>query len=223
MRLLKRNHIVTNLTKRVAIVACGLLLISRGALAQAPAAPSDVRLRIVRDNAIDVLWQDNSNNESAFDVFRRSGGGGSTLLGAVDANITLYPDRNSNIRPNVEFCYRVSARNASGSNSSPETCVTVPPRPNPPTNLQVSRIGQASPIVLSWADNSGNETDFLVYRDTGGAAFVLYDTVDANVTIFSDFVLRTQGTYCYFVSAINASGESAGTDSECIDVVGDPP
>ena len=223
MRLLTRNHIVTSLMSRVAIVACGLLIVSRSALAQAPAAPSDVRLRIVRDNAIDVLWQDNSNNESAFDVFRRSGTGGSTLLGAVGPDITLYPDRNSGIRPNVEFCYRVSARNASGSNSSPETCLTVPPRPNPPTSLQLSRIGPTSPIVLSWADNSGNETDFLIYRDTGSGAFVLYDTVDASVTIFSDFVLRTQGTYCYFVSAINASGESPGTDTECIDVVGDLP
>lgn len=213
-----RHHSARSLIRAIALVMAGFL-IAESAAAQVPAAPSNVRLSIVRDNAIDVFWQDNSGNEAAFDVFRKVGGGGYSLLGAVDANITFFQDRNSGIRPNLEFCYRVAARNASGSSpQSNEACVTVPPRPNAPSDLQVSRDGPSTAVSLNWVDNSSNETDFLIYRDTDGLAFVLYDTVDANVTSYSDTVLRTQGTYCYFVSAINNAGESPGTDPDCVDV-----
>jgi len=155
------------------VVACFPFL-GGTASAQIPNSPSNVRLTIVRDNAIDVFWDDNSNNEAAFDIFRKSGGGSYSLLSAVDANITSFQDRNSGIRPNVQFCYRVAARNGFGSSpQSDEACITIPPRPNAPTNLEVTRESSTSPLVLSWTDNSDNETDFLIYRDTDGTAFVL--------------------------------------------------
>lgn len=219
MRILPRHHNASrDFAPALALAAC-VLLFAGPAAAQIPNPPSDVQLNIVRDNAIDVFWTDNSNNEAAFDIFRKAGGGSYSLLSAVDANITSFQDRNSGIRPNVAFCYRVAARNGFGSSAqSDEACVTVPPRPNPPTNLQVSREDATSAVDLSWSDNSNNETDFLVYRDTDGTAFVLYDTVAANVTSYADMVVRTQGEYCYFVSAINEAGESPGTDPACIEV-----
>jgi hypothetical protein len=215
----RHQHIELRPVLRALAFATGFLVFGGTAAAQIPTPPGNVRLTIVRDNAIDIFWDDNSNNEAAFDVFRKAGSGSYSLLGAVDANRTFFQDRNSGIRPNVEFCYRVAARNGFGSSAlSTEACVTIPPRPNPPSNLQLSRENTSSPLVLTWTDNSSNETDFLVYRDTDGSAYVLYDTVAANVTTYSDLVVRTEGDYCYFVSAINEAGESPGTDPTCLNV-----
>jgi hypothetical protein len=193
--------------------------------AQVPDAPSDTDVIVIRENSIDVIWVDNSNNELAFDVFRSDAGGPSRLLGAVDANLTLFQDRASGIVPNVEYCYFVQARNAAGSSdASNRACVIVPPIPTAPTDLVASRLNNNSPVVLNWSLNSSNENGFLVYRDVKDTGnFVLEDTVDAGTTSFTDLMIRTSGRFCYFVTAFNTSGESDRTNISCVDVVvGDP-
>ncbi|MBX0292177.1 T9SS type A sorting domain-containing protein [Hymenobacter sp. HSC-4F20] len=70
-------------------------------------------------------------------------------------------------------------------------------------------------IDLAWLDNSGNETSFEIERaQLNTSTFSRIATVGANVTAYTDQV-RTNGTFCYRVRAINATGASAYSNEGC--------
>jgi fibronectin type 3 domain-containing protein len=80
--------------------------------------------------------------------------------------------------------------------------------PAAPSNLQVSGASSGS-TVLTWVDNSNNETSFSIRRATAASGpFNQVGTVGANVTAFTDTGLTPQTTYYYQIAAINANGSS---------------
>jgi uncharacterized repeat protein (TIGR01451 family) len=62
-------------------------------------------------------------------------------------------------------------------------------------------------ILLTWTDNSSNETGFIIER-FDGIKWETAGTVGANVTSFTDTGLRYTWEYSYRVIAYNASGSS---------------
>lgn len=81
-------------------------------------------------------------------------------------------------------------------------------KPTPPVLLSASspKCGQ---VVLSWSNTVG-EDGYNIYRNSSGAAPVLTDKIaikGADATTYTD--LSGAGIYYYWVSAYNASGESA--------------
>ncbi|RPD46945.1 T9SS C-terminal target domain-containing protein [Hymenobacter sediminis] len=90
--------------------------------------------------------------------------------------------------------------------------------PAPPSNLSVQAPVVADNIAtvnLSWSDDSGNETGFEIERaQLNTTSFSRIATVGANVTEYTDQV-RTNGTFCYRVRAINANGTSAYSNEGC--------
>ncbi len=90
-----------------------------------------------------------------------------------------------------------------------------PPPPPPvmvaaPTNL-VATAASSTPVNLSWADNSNNETRFVLSRCTGTSCsnFVDVGTVNANVTTYADTSTQASTSYRYRVVAY--SGTTAST------------
>ena len=71
----------------------------------------------------------------------------------------------------------------------------------------------AAQNVLTWTDNSNNETNFNIERKAdycpGGVPFVEIAIVGANVTTYTDTAVTEGATYCYRVAASNAVGKSA--------------
>ena len=67
-------------------------------------------------------------------------------------------------------------------------------------------------IVLTWVDNSNDETGFHIYRGINGDTPTLLEDVAADAITFTD-VGVTAGTYKYAVSAFNANGESVRVES----------
>ena len=57
-------------------------------------------------------------------------------------------------------------------------------------------------------DQSTNETDFSIWRKTGGGSYSQITTVGANVTTYTDTGLSDGTTYTYRVVAQNAAGNS---------------
>lgn len=81
----------------------------------APAAPSALTGSSTT-NQISLSWQDNSNNETAFIIERRSGSAAFAQIASLAANTTTY--NNLQVDANTLYDYRVSASNANGTSAS---------------------------------------------------------------------------------------------------------
>jgi len=81
-------------------------------------APSNTNASAASDTRIDVSWQDNSTNETGFDVWRSSTGptGTFTKVGGTGANQTKYSD--VGLTYATQYCHKVRAfRNYDGKTS----------------------------------------------------------------------------------------------------------
>jgi len=88
--------------------------------------------------------------------------------------------------------------------------------PDPPSNLVAQFIPSPLSVQLNWTDNSSNEDGFIIERETlGPEAFVVLDTVSANSTQYLDTTV-TYLTYIYRLTAFNAFGQSAYSDTSQI-------
>jgi hypothetical protein len=69
-----------------------------------PKAPSDLNFSNVTKNSVTLKWQDNSDDESGFKIFRDG-----RVVAIVEANTTQYTD--SNLQPNRKYIYKIKATN----------------------------------------------------------------------------------------------------------------
>lgn len=87
----------------------------------------------------------------------------------------------------------------------------LPPSPAAPTNL-LATVTSPNAIALTWNDNSSDEANFELYRSAGDASnFILYKTLPANTTSFTDAELFANYTFYYKVSAVNVGGSNTST------------
>ena len=78
--------------------------------------------------------------------------------------------------------------------------------PAAPSALTATDTGTA--VNLRWADNSSNETGFVIQRATGTSAFTTLATVTGGVTTYSDPTALASALYTYRVAAISTAGNS---------------
>jgi M6 family metalloprotease-like protein len=83
--------------------------------------------------------------------------------------------------------------------------------PNAPSNLTVTPGGNGQ-LILNWADNSGNETGFRIYRRTLNTNYQLIGQPGANVTSFTNNGLTENTTYFYKVQAVSGAATSVLSD-----------
>ena len=91
-----------------------------------PAAPTNLRVTATTRTSISLAWNDNSNNETTFEIQYRLGGAAWQTAATVPANTTTYI--NTGWPPNYTIQYRVRAVNASGNSawSNTVTGLTLP-------------------------------------------------------------------------------------------------
>ncbi|OVE76320.1 hypothetical protein BVX97_01425 [bacterium E08(2017)] len=103
----------------------------------------------------------------------------------------------------------------SSSNAVPTLSVSgaapSPSAPAAPSSLICTAVSSTG-IDLTWSDNSGDETGFVVQRSTtSGSGFTTVTTTVADVTSYSDASLPVATPYYYQVTATNGNGESVPT------------
>lgn len=91
---------------------------------------------------------------------------------------------------------------------------TVLSAPAAPTNL-IATAASRTRIDLHWQDNSDNEDGFRIERKAAAGSYTEIDTVEANVTSYSDPGLEEGTLYCYRVRAYNGQGNSDYSNESC--------
>ena len=131
-----------------------------------PVAPSGLSATTVSSTDIDLLWFDNSNDESDFEVERSPGGAGSFVnIGSVGANITTYSD--SGLSPETTYDYRVRATNGAGDSDYSNTGTATTDPATPGTSLAL-----ASLVVTTDGVGQGfkvGRADIIVEDENGNA------------------------------------------------------
>lgn len=190
-------------------------------------APSNAAAVPVSTTAISLIWQDNSSNETGFQVDRSSTGatGSYGLLTLTGAGVTAY--RDEGLAPSTSYCYRVRTLRRKGTTTqfsswSAAACATTLAQPQPPPPLApapasgVTAVPSgSSQLTVSWIDNSSNESEFRFYRSfDGGVAWTFHGAAGSNSTSAGVAAVADQ-EMCVRVVASNAGGESAPSNTAC--------
>jgi hypothetical protein len=92
-----------------------------------PAAPSVLTATAISRGRIDLAWQDNSGNETGFQIERSRSGGAFSLIATAGAGATTWSDT-SGLTPNKTYSYRVRAVNAAGNSGYSNTASATTPK-----------------------------------------------------------------------------------------------
>ena len=162
---------------------------------------------------IDLTWNDNSQNEASFKIYKDG-----ALIHTTAANAESYTA--TGLTPGHSYTFAVKAYSAvagysAGSGTSigtndPATIPTNPP-PNKPTDLTATPLTTTT-ARLNWTDNSNNEIDFHIEvsptSDPGDFVDATPSSVGANVTTCTVTGLESAHQYWFRVRAHNAVGYS---------------
>jgi hypothetical protein len=88
-------------------------------------SPSELRVTASSRKSITLQWQDRSDNETNFDIYRAVAGGAYQNIGTVSANITTYVDNDASLVANKTYYYTVRARKGTAPTNSAYSNVAV--------------------------------------------------------------------------------------------------
>jgi subtilisin family serine protease len=165
-----------------------------------PAAPSNLTAAAAGSSRVDLLWQDNADNESCFEVERSHDGATWQRLASLPADTTGFGDLD--VEGGTTYYYRVRAANAAGASSSSNTAQATTEQGIVLTasGRKVRAIAYAD---LSWSGAGSSQVE--VYRN--GAHIATVDNTGAH----TDDLGKVSGTYTYQVS--EPGGVSSNTAS----------
>ncbi|MDH7604141.1 MAG: fibronectin type III domain-containing protein [Melioribacter sp.] len=179
-----------------------------------PAAPSNLIIKKTSDYSVTLLWNDNSNNEKGFEIWRKDGGGGTyRKIKNLPANTISTID--DGISPFVDYFYKVRAYNDSGpSDFSNE--VGTSSLPGGQWNLQAEAIG-ASLIILKWNDFAVNELGFKIERTNPYTNnWEVIDITAPNQTEYEDSNVQPSTAYKYRVAYFTSNSISGYSNEASI-------
>jgi hypothetical protein len=166
--------------------------------APVPAAPNGL-VALVQGTTVIVSWQDNSNNETRFELYVRPAPSSAfTFVTSAGANATNL-STNTN-QPDARLEYAVRACNDAGcsADSNIVLAITVPAMPS---DITVAYDTASQGYVVLWTDNSSVE-DYFHIEVTDGCSQPEIADVAQDETRYVPRVFP----YIVYVSACNAAG-----------------
>jgi hypothetical protein len=187
-----------------------------------PATPTDLKAVIDGDSAI-LTWNDNSSNETYFEVLRSTDGGswgGEADVGSNDVTSpatytvkytykglsagTVNTFKVRAVRDKFAGYYSAYSNEAVAvvSSSTPTSGA-----PKAPTNLEAKAYQTA--ISLTWKDNATNEDCFYLSRqENNNGTWRTFDALNPGTFSYNDWDVKPGTTYSYKVEAANHAGRS---------------
>ena len=182
-------------------------------------APEDLEANVTSENEILLTWQDKSDNEAGFWLYRASTGDWE-MIANLDADSDTYTDKK--LQPNTTYYYAVYAYKDdnvfSQSNmveiKTSEATAAKAISINAPESLN-AKAQSPSEILITWQDKSDNEEGFLLYRATTGE-WEEAAKLNANATTYTDKNVKPNTTYYYIAYAY--MGEAFSKESNIVEV-----
>ncbi len=167
-------------------------------------------------NSIQLNWNDNSTNETGFEISRSSSLTGTYQVVTVAAANSITWTDNS-LTALSTYYYKVRAINASSASSQigpiNSTTLASPAAPNPISSLTVTA-QTATQTTISWVDNAANETGFEIQKSSSPVAgFTTIHVTSANVIQFTDNQLGGNSIVYYRIRALGEGGTASAFSS----------
>jgi hypothetical protein len=163
---------------RASVLGITLMVIgAASAAAQAPAAPTKLQGLSIRTNRIFLIWQDNSNNESAFRIELSVGGGPFEEIGTTAENENFVFV--SGLNPGTAYSFRVRASNPSGNSAYSNVAVVTTRTSNAPC------VPSDTEMCLN-NDRFRVQAIFQTNETTNGTAHAVKLTADSGYLTFFD-------------------------------------
>ncbi|MFH1263914.1 MAG: hypothetical protein V1495_10800 [Pseudomonadota bacterium] len=147
-------------------------------------------------------------------------------LATNTANPMQFIDRG--LAPGTTYTYKIVAVDANGPTESDlffGTTLVAAGSPIAPAYLTGAFVASPLAIDLTWADQSGNETNFLIERSVDGLDFALLTPAPglaANTVTYRDTTISYDHSYAYRVYAKNAAGRSPNSNQVDLAIGSEP-
>ena len=128
-----------------------------------PNSPDNLTLTRLNEHSVNLLWNDNSDNETSFELWRKissSGSYGTNPYKVLPSNTISTDD--VGLSPTIEYFYKVRAVNRSGASSFCEE-ISTSSTSTELWNLKAVAIGKSA-VHLTWNDFFQNELGFILER-----------------------------------------------------------
>jgi cyclophilin family peptidyl-prolyl cis-trans isomerase len=181
-----------------------LVLAFTSAAVAAPNAPTNLRCAVTASNAFTLIWDDNSTDETNFDlVYNANGTGSNTFaLGASPGTGTI---GTSLLGISGTATFQIRATNGSGSSLSNIVNVTFAAL-GTPGNL-LSKAQADGSMILMWTDNAFSEAGYFVETSTAvSGPFTFLGSLGAN---FTEIISTLAPSTTYFFRVRGFQGAAA--------------
>jgi subtilase family serine protease len=178
-----------------------------------PSAPQSLAESTSGDQVL-LIWQppssDNGSSIIKYNIYRGTSSGQETLLNSISNSTTAYKD--VTVGTDQTYYYYVTAVNTMGeSQKSNEVSISQSAGiPSAPQNLAASVASKQ--ITLTWQQpaSTGGSTiiKYNIYQGTTPGNEVLLSAVPPTASDYTNYFLTNGATYYYYVTAVNAMGES---------------
>jgi len=171
-----------------------------GGVVTPPADPTNLVAQVISQTEIDLMWSDNSSDETGFRIERATGNGPFVQLATVGAGIMGYSD--TSVVANTTYTYRVFAVKSGTDSTSPAVAAPVTTPNNPGITITSVDIGNPSP--------AGAFTEITPNKDydSSGAGANVWDTSDQfhfdYVQVTGDFDLSARIAGVNEAAGVNA-------------------
>ena len=167
-------------------------------------APENLEANTTSENEIVLTWQDKSDNEVGFWLFRNTAGNWD-IIGDLDADSDTYTDKK--LQPNTTYYYAVYAYKDdnvfSQSNmveiKTPEAAAAAAISINAPESL-IAKAQSPTEALITWQDKSDNEEGFILYKNATGE-WEEAAKLNANITTYTDKAVKPNTKHYYVVYA----------------------
>ena len=189
-----------------------------------PLAPANLTGTALSTNSVKLEWEDKSSNETNFIIERKGPGmAPNEEIATVNANVTTFTD--TGLTADTEYMYQVRASNQNGKSNfaGPVTVQTKAAIVLPvitlaaPTELKADSVTNTN-VVLSWKDNSDNESGFKIERATGSGTYTELAAVAAGIVSYTDPSVIQGNAYSYRVRAWNSNENSAYSNTVTVNI-----